>query len=207
MVERLMRNDENRSALHQRVHTLLHQRFGARIDGGSRLVQDHDGRIGDCRAGDRNELALPLREVGSLVAQHGIVSFGQPRNKVVRVGEFRRLNALFVRRVQFAVTDILHDSARKEVGILQHNAHGAAQICLFDLIDIDAVVTDLAVGNVVEAVQKVGDRSLTRARGADKGDLLPRLCVNADVVQYDLVRERIRNPRQRGGYPPSARYR
>ena len=73
------------------------------------------------------------------------------------------------------------------MGILEHHAERSSQIRLLDLIDIDAVIADLAVCDIVETVDQVGDRHLARAGSADKGDLLPRFCIKADVVQDDLV--------------------
>ena len=55
-----------------------------------------------------------------------------------------------------------------------------------DLVDVDAVVADLTVGDVVEAVDQVRDRRLAGARGAHEGDLLAGLCPQGDVVQ-DLL--------------------
>ena len=63
-----------------------------------------------------------------------------------------------------------------------------AEIGLFDLVDIDAVIADFAVCYVIEAVDEVGDRGLARAGRADKGDLLPRLGVQRHIVQNDLIR-------------------
>ena len=178
-----VRDDKHRSALHQSIHALLHKRFRTRIDGGSRFVQDHDGRIGNRRPRNGNQLTLSLRQVGRLVTEHRVVPFGQARDKVVRVGKLCRGDALLVRRIQFSVTDVLHNGARKQVCILQNDAQRTAQVCLFDLIDIDAVVADLAVGDVVEAVQKVGNGRFARARRTDKGDLLTGFCIDGDVVK------------------------
>ena len=47
--------------------------------------------------------------------------------------------------VQVAVADVFHHGAGEQVGILQHDAQAAAQVCLFDLVDVDAVIADLAV--------------------------------------------------------------
>ena len=88
-----------------------------------------------------------------------------------------RRDTLFVGRVQLTVTDILHHRTRKEVGILKHDTERAAQIGFFDLVDIDAVVTDLSVVNVVEAVDQIGDRRLSRTRSANKGNLLRLLSI------------------------------
>ena len=95
----------------------------------------------------------------------------------------RRGDALFVVGVEVAVADVFHHGAGEEVGILQHDAEAVAQICLLDLVDVDTVVADLAVRDVVEAVDQVGDGRLPCAGRADKGDLLARLCIQRDVVQ------------------------
>ena len=50
---------------------------------------------------------------------------------------------------------------------IQHDAEAAAQIFLFDLIDVDAVVPDLAVCDVIEPVDEVGDGHLACADGSD----------------------------------------
>ncbi len=56
--------------------------------------------------------------------------------------------------------------------VLQHHAERAAQLGLLDLGDVDAVVADLALIDVVEAIDEVGDGGLASTRGANKGDLL-----------------------------------
>ena len=73
------------------------------------------------------------------------------------------------------------------MGILKHDAQRAAQIILLDLVDVDTVVADLAILNIVETVDQVGDGRLARARGADKGDLLARRGVKLDVVEHHLI--------------------
>ena len=67
------------------------------------------------------------------------------------------------------------------------HAQAAAEVGLFNLVDVDAVVPDFAVGNIVEPVNQVGDGGLARAGGAHKGNLLAGLSVQADVVQHQLV--------------------
>ena len=93
----------------------------------------------------------------------------------MRVGELRRRDAFLVRRVELAVADVVHDRAGEQIHILQHDAERVAQVGLFDVVDVDAVIADLAVGDVVEAVDEVRDGGLARAGRADKGQLLPGL--------------------------------
>ena len=107
---------------------------------------------------------------------------------MIGVGELRRRDAVIIRRVRISVADVLHDGAGEEVHVLEHDAETAAQIGLADLIDVDAVIADLGVGNVVEAVDEVRDRRLSGAGRADEGHLLARFSIERDVVQDFLVR-------------------
>ena len=52
------------------------------------------------------------------------------------------------------------------------------------MLDVDTVVRDLAVIDLVEAVDEVGDGRLTGACGAHKGDLLPRLGKQAEIREH-----------------------
>ena len=72
------------------------------------------------------------------------------------------------------------------MGALQNNPQRPAQIGLSDLVDIDAVISDLAVRNVVKAVDEVGDGGLAGTGGAYKGNLLARGGIQFDVVQAIL---------------------
>ena len=47
------------------------------------------------------------------------------------------------------------------MGVLQHDPKRVAQVIFFDLVDIDAVVADLAVLDIVETVDQVGDGRLS----------------------------------------------
>ena len=56
-------DNENCSALHERVHALLDERLSTGVDRACGLVQDQHRRICDGRSCDRQELALSLREI------------------------------------------------------------------------------------------------------------------------------------------------
>ena len=185
-----VRDDKHRAALHQLIHAALDDGLGACVDGRCRLVQNHDRRVGDRRAGDGDELTLALREVCAVVGELRRVALRKARNEIVRAGELCRGDALFIRRVKFTITDVAYHRAGEEVDVLQDDAERAAQVGLFDLADVDAVVENLAVGNVVKAVDEVRDGRLARAGRADKGDLLAGLCVDGDVVQDLFIRLR-----------------
>ena len=62
-----------------------------------------------------------------------------------------------------------------------------AQIGFLYLVDIDAVVSYLAVGDIVEAVDKICYRRLARARSSDKCHLLSGFGIYRYVVQHVLA--------------------
>ena len=51
------------------------------------------------------------------------------------------------------------------MGILQYDPKGMTQVVFFDLINVNAVVADLAILNIVEAVDQVGDGGLAGTGG------------------------------------------
>ena len=175
-------------ALHQSIHTFLHQGFCTGVDGGGGFIQDHYRRIGYRRPGNGDQLPLALRKVGTVAGKLCIVAFRQAGDEAMGVGKLCRLDAFFVGGIQLAVADIIHHGAGEQVGILQHDTKAAAQVGLFNLVDIDAIVADLAVGNVVEPVDQVGDGGLARAGGSDEGDLLAGVGVKGHIVEYRLFR-------------------
>ena len=103
-------------------------------------------------------------------------------------GQFRRCLHFLVRRVQPAVPDILPHRAGEQMGILQHHCDVLPQPVARIVLDILPVDGDLAFFDIVEPVQQVCNRGLSRAGGADKGNLLSRMCVERNILQYDLLR-------------------
>lgn len=166
-------NDEHRSAVHQRIHACLDNAFRPGVNGRGRLVQDHDRRVCYCRSGDGKQLALSLGQPGTVTGQNCIVAVRQQHDEVVGIGTLCRSDALFIGGIQSAVADIVHDRAGKQVDILQNNAQRAPQVGLSNLVDVDAVIADLAVRNIIKAVEQIGDGGLSRIGGPYKGDLLP----------------------------------
>ena len=165
--------------------TIASVRVSIELVASSRIMT---GRVGHGRARDGEQLALALREVRAVAVEHRVVALGQPADEVVRAGQLGRVDARVVVRVQIAVADVLHDRSGEQVRVLKDDAQTVPQVGLLDLVDVDAVVADLAVGDVVEAVDQVRDRRLARAGGADERQLLAGLGVQRDVVQHGLFR-------------------
>ena len=120
--------------------------------------------------------------------QNCIVAVRQQHDEVVGIGTLCRSDALFIGGIQSALADIVHDCAGKQVDILQNNAQRAPQVGLSNLVDVDAVIADLAVRQIIEPVNQVGDSSLSGAGRTDEGDLLAGLGVERDVMQDLFIR-------------------
>ena len=178
---------EYRSAFHKSVHTLLYECFGTRINGRGCLVEYHYGSVGYRGSRDRQKLFLSLRQVSSVTREQRVIALGQSCYEVVRICKLCCRNTLFVSSVQSAVTDIIHYRARKEIGILQYYSQRPSQITLLDFVDIDFVITDFAVGNIVETVDKIGNSCFTCTRSSYERNLLSGTCVYRYVVQNHLL--------------------
>ena len=109
-------------------------------------------------------------------------------DKGVGVGKFCRCNDFFIGGVKFSVTDVFHHGCGKQVCILQYDTERVAQVIFFDLVDVDAIVTDLTILDIVETVDQVCDRGLSGTGTSDKCDLLTRCCIEVYIVEHDLIR-------------------
>ena len=183
-----MRDHKRGASAHDAVHTALDELFGTRVDGARGLVQDEHRRVGDGHARNGEQLALALRQVGAVGRDRCIVPSRQAADKRVGAGCLGSGTHLLVGRVELAKADILRNGAAKQVRILQHNAERPAQAGLGDVLDVDAVVRDLAVIDLVEAVDEVGDGRLSGARRTHKGDLLPRFGKQVEVREHARAR-------------------
>ena len=74
------------------------------------------------------------------------------------------------------------------MGILQHNAKASAQIGLFDLLNVNAIIQDRALLNIVKTIDQVGNGGLACARAAHKSDFLAGLGKNVNIMQNGFFR-------------------
>ena len=145
-------DDKDGATLHELVHTLLDEFLGASVDGRRCLVKNESGGICDCGSCDCKEVTLTLRKVFAVTGENGVVALGKVADELVRIGEFRSGDDRFMGGSEFAKANVVGNRTREQVRVLQHHCKGAAQIGLFDFVDIDAVVANFAVGHVVEPV-------------------------------------------------------
>ena len=106
-----VRDYKHRATLHQGVHTCLHDFLGTGVDRAGRFVQNHGGRVRHGGARNRNQLALALRQTGTVAGKHGVVPFRQHTDEPVGVRQLRSLDALLVGRVKTSVANVVHHRA------------------------------------------------------------------------------------------------
>ena len=179
---------KHRAARHQLVHTVLHNALGAGINRACGFVQDQHGRVGHSGARNGQQLALALAELAAIPLQHGVVAVRQAFDKLIGVGQLGGCNAFLIGSIQLAVADIFHHSAGKQMGVLQHNAKASAQIGLFDLLNVNAIIQDRALLNIVKTIDQVGNGGFACARAAYKGDFLAGLGKNVNIMQNGFFR-------------------
>ena len=101
--------------------------LGTGIDRRGGLIKDEQRGLGQERASDGDELALAGRDCAAVLIDDGVVAIGQRVDEAVHIGRLCCRNDFFVRRVQAAVADVLHDGALEEHGVLEHHAHLGTQ--------------------------------------------------------------------------------
>ncbi len=180
-------DDEGGASGHQTVHAVLHKLFCAGVNGAGGLVQDQHRRIRNGGSRNAQELPLTLGQVGTVTGQLGVIALRQAADEAVRIGQLCRCIYLFICGLQTAVTDVFHDRTGEEVRILQHDAERTPQIRLVDLLHIDAVIAELAVGNLIKTIDEVRNGGLSGTGGAHQSDLLTGLCMNGNVMEHGLV--------------------
>ncbi len=98
-----------------------------------------------------------------------------------------RLHDLGIRRVRFAIGDVVANGAVQQGGVLRHHADLRAQAVLRHGGDVLAVDRDPAGLQIVEAQEHVHQRRLAGAGPADEADLLAGGDVERQVLDRALV--------------------
>ena len=116
-----VRDDERRAAAHRRVDRFLNLAFGFGVERARRLVENHDRRILEERAGDRQALSLAARQVAASFADHGLKAVRRAVDEFARLGLLERKLHLGRGRVGLADAQILLDRAREDERLLEHD--------------------------------------------------------------------------------------
>ena len=101
--------------------------LGVQVDVRGRLVEDEDPRVGDERAGERDELALAGRELDAALADLGVQAVGEAADEVLGADAAQRAPHLVLGRVGPPEGDVLADRPAEQERLLRHDPHLRAQ--------------------------------------------------------------------------------
>ena len=176
-------DDEGGAALGQGVEGLLDLGLGDGVQGGGGLVQDQDGGILQEDPGDGHALLLAAGEEGAALTDIGVEALGHSQDILVDLGLFRSLDDLLHGGVGLAVADVLENGVGKEEHILLDDADVLVDGPLGHVPDVVAVELDGAVGDLIEPGDQLAEGGLAAAGGADDGDGLAGLHMQAHAPQ------------------------
>src|SRR3954454_1740825 len=174
------------ASLHQPFHRLLNQRFRFRIQARGGLVEDQDRRARQKGARQRDTLPLATGQLDAAFADQRAVTFRQPEDEVMRIGETCRLLDGSHAGARPAIGDVLGQRPVKQDRVLLHNGDLAAQGLLGHPGDILAVNQDAAARNIIEPLHQLGEGGLAGTGAADEPDAFP----GADVDRETVIQRR-----------------
>ena len=116
--------------------------FGSRIDRTRRLVQNQNFRICDKCPGNRQQLPLPLGNVGGFFIQNRIVPIRQLAHKIINMRCFGCGKHFIIRGIFATVFQIIPNRAGKQPGILKHHGKMRPNIFPFHVTGIRPIQPD-----------------------------------------------------------------
>ena len=169
-----VRHQQRGAPVGQPLGRVDHRRLGRQVERGRRLVQQQDVRVDQIGAGQRDQLALPSRQVaaafGDLVAE----SAGQPADHVQRADGPGRGHHLGIAGVRPAIGDRVPDGTREQVRLLRHHTQPPPVAGQVVVPHVHPVHQHRAAGHVVEPGHQLDDGGLARAGLPDQGHRLAR---------------------------------
>src|SRR6185312_2070638 len=111
-------DDDGAAAVQEPVERALDHDLGRPVDVRGRLVQDQDARVGEQRAGDRDQLALARGEAGAALAHLVLEAAVQPPQQPVEADRGGRVAHVRVARAGPGEADVVGDRAREQEWVL-----------------------------------------------------------------------------------------
>ena len=187
-----MRDQEGRATGGHALQGVDDRPFVLLVQAGGGLVQDEDRGLADRRPGDRDALALAVRERHAALTQHRVIALRQRLDEAGGVGETRRRLDRFRRGARSAVGDVVAHRRGEEQAVLKHHAHLRAERRERVLAHVARVDQHAPRGGVVQPEHEARECGLTASGRPHESDAPPRLDVAVDLLQRlppRLVRE------------------
>src|SRR4051794_13934525 len=184
-----MGDHERRAALHQFRDGIHDGSFGAYVDSTGGFVQYKHWGILKKRACDGYPLAFAAGEADALIANGRVVAMRKRHNEVVGVGGLCGIDDLSAARLWTSVCYVGGRRCGEDDRFLLHDRELPAKISKFEVTKIDAVEQDTSCNWIIEASQKIDQRTLPGATGPDDADSGPGGNGKAEVVDDALSAE------------------
>ena len=155
---------------HESLKGFLYESLALGVEGAGGFVKDEDGRVLEDGTGDGDALALTAAETAAAVADVCVVAVLALEDELVGIGDLGCFDDLFHRGVLDAEGYIIEEGVVEEDGFLVDVADEGAQVVEAEVLDVDAVDEDLAVGDIMVARHEIDQRALAGARLSDEGD-------------------------------------
>ena len=162
-----------------------------RVEVRGRLVEDHEGRVAQERARERDPLPLAGRQAPPALADDRAVPVRQPADERVGAGLLGGGPHAVVGRRGVAEPDVVGDRAAKQCWILRHPGDVRAPRRRVARGEVDPADRHAPVGRLAEAEQERGGGALAAAALADERDRLARLELEVDGLEHGDLPGRI----------------
>ena len=183
-----MGDHDRRPVLKHHIQPFLDLGLGERIDAGSRLIEDEDGRVLKQHARQGDELALAHRDPFALFTDRRRQPLRQCFQPIAASHARGHGHHLLIGCVRLSIADVVSHRAGKQEGRLRHDAELAAVRIKIEGTDVLAVDEQLAALEFVEARHQLAQARLARARVADQRQGLASLYGQVEVFQHLLIR-------------------
>ena len=187
------RSDDERSlALALTLNVGKYRFFRFYVDGGYRVVQNHNGRVFYVCARNGYTLFLSARKGHAPLARYGFVSFRKFLDVRVNVGKFRRVVHLVHIEILARERDVVfHLVAEKEV-VLRNVAYRVSEAVDVAVHNVVTVDEHFASFDVVEVQKRVYERGFAASYLADDSNAFPRFDFDVHVFKHVRIAVRVR---------------
>src|SRR5262249_44335009 len=150
-----MRDRQGGATAGEYAERLLDRLFRLGVNTAGRFVEDQYLWIVEEGASDGDALPLTAGKPGASFAQPGIVSQRRAEDEVMRLGGAGSGDRVGSAGVGPSVNQVVADGTAKQKGVLEHDAHVAAELAGGQVADVDTVEQHAAGVDIVEAADQV----------------------------------------------------
>ena len=182
-----MRDHDDGFVREQTGKRLLHHGLVLDVQARRGLVQKDNGSILEQRTSNGDALALAAGELGTVLADHGVVALRHTAHELIAVGGMCGGQDLLVSGVAAAKADVAHHRVVEEQHVLKDDRVIAQKDLRVDARHVHAAHGDLARGGVPKAGRQTSHGGLARTGRPDECRDLALLRGEAHVVKHPLA--------------------